>query len=88
MRQLHRYIGNKKVELELANIKDRMAFAFSAGNIAIWDYFPEKGSVITNPVFNAWVKQTPMHSEGELSWLISLYPPPRHWHALQKLLRP
>jgi PAS domain S-box-containing protein len=65
----------KKVELELANIKDRMAFAFSAGNIAIWDYFPEKGSVITNPVFNAWVKQTPMHSEGELSWLISFIHP-------------
>jgi PAS domain S-box-containing protein len=65
----------KKVETELANIKDRMAFAFTAGNIAIWDYFLMTGKVITNPVFNTWVKQNPTFSEGELSWLIGFIHP-------------
>lgn len=65
----------KNYEKELSKTRERLDFAMTAGKIAMWDYYIQDGTVISNSVFKQLVNHRIGNSEGAFSWLVGYIHP-------------
>jgi len=65
----------KNYEKELSKTRERLDFAMTAGKVAMWDYYIQDGTVISNNVFKQLVNHRIGNSEGAFSWLVGYIHP-------------
>jgi PAS domain S-box-containing protein len=65
----------KNYEKEIIKTRERLDFAMTAGKVAMWDYYLEEGTVVSNSVFKQLINHRLVITEGAFSWLVNYIHP-------------